>query len=146
MKDNFRLEKSYKAYVRMYGEWQEKGYAMYDLMDDIEKYKKLYDLATARGDSNIARTIAGYARQFTAREARTIAKNIRERTKEPELKQRYGDWKDIIGYNRDESFDSESEEDIEDYWGEAQSGKQAIYFDLRRAGYTREEAEQILYG
>lgn len=67
---------SYDAYKRMWHEWKDKGYKMYDLQTRKEYYVN-YELSKDRGDKNIARTLAHGDIYTTRSEASKILKGIK---------------------------------------------------------------------
>lgn len=67
---------SYDAYKRMWHEWKDKGYKMYNLQTRKEYYVN-YELAKDRGDKNIARTLAHGDIYTTRSEASKILKGIK---------------------------------------------------------------------
>ncbi len=67
---------SYDAYKRMWHEWKDKGYKMYNLQTRKEYYVN-YELSRDRGDKNIARTLAHGDIYTTRSEASKILKGIK---------------------------------------------------------------------
>lgn len=72
--DNSR--KSYDAYVRMYNEWQNKGYYM-DTKLNYSEYKEIvFEPARKMGMPNIARTTASSSRAWSYSKVREIVNNL----------------------------------------------------------------------
>ena len=60
-----QLERSFEAYTRMVGEWEEKGYATEFVFTDINAYAREFAKAKEMGMKNIARTFAADTRIVT---------------------------------------------------------------------------------
>lgn len=142
-----RMRESFNAYKRMYGEWEAKGYRMFDRMN-FKEYKQKFALAKDAGTKNIARTFAHDSIVTTKTEARQfikeigVAKRVRERVYNEKGKyvvKKTGKRYDIREYTRPGIAPEEAEKFTIKYLTE--TGAKAVYDELReKYGFSAREA------
>lgn len=141
-----RVRESYNAYQRMYDEWKQKGYKMYDPMG-IREYRRKFALAKDSGKKNIARTFAHGSIVTTRTEARQfirempVEKLVRERIYNENGKyvvKKTGERYDIREYKRPGISSKDAEKYTLEYL--SKTGAKAVYDELREKGFTAREA------
>lgn len=120
---NDRSGISYSAYVRMWGEWEAKGYHMEELLNFNEYKEHVYYNALKMGKKNIAREVASTQRSWNLHQINEIIGRLEK--------------ENIL----DKDYKKELKSTIKS------SSRKEIFHALAGADYEdREFSERIIYG
>lgn len=120
---NDRSGISYSAYVRMWGEWEAKGYHMEKLLDFSTYKERVYYNALKMGKKNIARELASASRSWKPYQINEIVSRLEK--------------EGIL----DKEYKKELKQTLK------KSSRKEIFDDLAGVDYEdREFAEHVIYG
>lgn len=157
-----RIENSYGAYLKYREIWSNKGYGM-DRQLTLEEYATAHKQASHAGWNHIARDIASEDRTFSRSEGASISRRIKNAAdyddvdKEAlrDLQKRYRRGKDIYGLELSaeeaQAMEERRRQKIEERGSTPKYVIQAnarakLFNELRDAGLSYKEAEDVLYG
>ena len=157
-----RIENSYEAYLNYRDSWSKKGYGL-DRELTLEEYSIAHKQASHAGWNHIARDIAAEDRTFTRSEGASIVRRIKNAAdydhvdKEAlrELQKRYRRSKDVYGLELSAEEAQAMEERRRQKIAERGStpkyviqanARVKLFNELRDAGLSYKDAEDVLYG
>lgn len=174
-KGSKRIENSYNSYLRQRAEWHAKGYGL-DRELTLDEYKEVHEAFVHRGEQHPARKIASDERTFSYAEGRSIVRRLktadqyddvdkdelqalinrlRKPAKDDPSKLSPLTYKDIIGLElTPEELEAQEQRRRQYYIDRGvtptrtiQANARADLFNqLRDAGLSYKEADEVLYG
>lgn len=158
-----RISNSYKAYLRYRQEWHKKGYGL-DRELTIHEYADVQRSMSHSGAQHIAREVAASDRTLTRSEASALIRRLKnadkyqniDKEKLSRLRSKYKKSSDLYGieFTTEEARDYEEirRRNIISITGEEPTytiqatARIRIFNDLRDAGLSFKEAEEVMYG
>lgn len=157
-----RIKRSYEAYLNYRRQARNKGYGL-DRQLTLEEYKGAHEDFSHKGATHIARTIATGEKTATRNEAAAIIRRLKtadqydnvDQEALAELRSTYKTARDIYSLELTDWQASLREQERRHYWTDRgiepeftiQASARALLFNqLRDAGLSYKEAEEVIYG